>query len=162
MFSTVSGWYDSAGAWLEAVVGPVVLYGFLALILIGGPFGIWTSLTFHRKGIPMKAKVIKHLRDSTTSRERTPVYELMPDPKIALLSQYAGRQVKGSVSSGLSLRNIGTVVKVHYVPETNEVMSVKDQMLTPIVLALFWMASAVFSYGHFIDEGIWDSLFKMF
>ena len=162
MFSTVVGWYDAAWAWLDAVIGPILLYGFLAVILIGGPIGIWTSLTFHRKGIPMKAKIVEHLRDSAAPRERTPVYELMPDPKIALLSQYAGRQVKGSVSSGLSLRDIGMVVDVHYVPETNEIMSMKDQMLTPIVLAFFWVVSAVFAYGHFIDEGIWDFIFSVF
>ena len=162
MFATINGWYNAAGSWLETVVGPILLYGFLAAILIGAPIAVWNSLMIHRRGIPMKAKVIRHLRESTSSRQRIPVYELMPDPNIALLQQYSGLEVKGDISSGLTLRNIGSVVKVHYVPETNEVMSVKDQMLTPIVLALFWVASAVFSYGHFIDEGIWDSLFKMF
>lgn len=159
MFDTIMRWYDGAGAWLDAVIGPVLLYGFLAVIFIGAPFAIWNSLTLHRRGIPMQAKVIRHLRESSSSRERIPVYELMPDPKLALLSQYAGREVKGEVSSGLTLRNIGSVVKVHYVPETNEVMSVKDQMLTPILCAAFWLASALFLYAKFIDENIWDVFF---
>ena len=159
MFDTISRWYDAAWAWFDAVIGPFLWYGFCAVIAIGAPFGIWSALTLHRRGIPMQAKVIRHLRESTSSHERIPVYELMPDPKIALLSQYAGLEVKGAVSSGLTLRNIGSVVKVHYVPETKEVMSVKDQMLTPILLAIFWLGSLAVLYGRFVDENFWDYLF---
>ena len=158
MFATINGWYNAAGSWLETVVGPILLYGFLAAILIGAPIAVWNSLMIHRRGIPMKAKVIRHLRESTSSRQRIPVYELMPDPNIALLQQYAGLEVKGDISSGLTLRNIGSVVKVHYVPETREIMSVKDQMLTPILCTIAWLVSALVVYGMFIDENVWDFL----
>ncbi|MCJ8309563.1 MAG: hypothetical protein HRU27_13075 [Rhizobiaceae bacterium] len=155
MFDTIIGWYDAFWAWADPIIGPLVAYALVTVMVIGSPFAAWNAISVRRRGIPMRAKVIRHIRDNSLSRERTPVYELMPDPKLALLSQYAGLEVKGAVSSSLTLRNIGSVVKVHYVPETKQVISVKDQWLTPIFFLFVWVIGLMLAWGMLFDPTFW-------
>ena len=158
LIETVTGWYDAMAAWVDAAFGPIILVGITAVLVIGCPFFIWSAIRVRRRGVAMQARVLRQIRESVNSRSFTPEYELLEDPDNVLTRQYAGLVIRGIVSSGVTARQPGAVVNVHYDPQTQEIISIKDQWLTPIFGTCLWLIGLFMAYSMIFDPTYWDGL----